>query len=437
MAINQGNLLPKEIRVSFAENIINSFQDQSAMWDLVGDYNIDGREMFRSDQEEWVDKPEILTAYEGLDITSQVAGSARLVVPVRLDREVGARPLILTERQMADAPYLVNSWMDTAKQTLKAYINGIIIKAVAGFGNQIVRRTGSIQGHPDLGAADVLLTSQGISPADRRALLPPQIYQDFLNVIGAKQDSSSEYFSKAYKGRTLGMISNFDAFKSDIPITLTAAVATGVTINGANQYWVPTVHEKTVVAGVTRRNNVDSRVQQISITKGGGGLIKVGDCFTIAGVNALHPINKEDTGQLRTFRVTQIISGGGGTGVIEITPPIVARTVAGGGNAAEENYRNVTAAPANGAVVTFLNTATSQIVPFFHKDAVKFIPGKQFGVSGKGVEEVIGTLDNGLSFKMSASRDIQTYLTTYRIDCWFGVSVVNPDAASIVLFNQV
>jgi hypothetical protein len=40
-----------------------------------------------------------------------------------------------------------------------------------------------------------------------------------------------------------------------------------------------------------------------------GGTVKVGDAFTIAGVNAVHHITKQDTGQLKTFRITAIVSG--------------------------------------------------------------------------------------------------------------------------------
>jgi hypothetical protein len=50
----------------------------------------------------------------------------------------------------------------------------------------------------------------------------------------------------------------------------------------------------------------------------------VGDRFTIAGVNAVHHISKTDTGQLKTFTVTAIVSGAGGTGTIQISPPIIA-----------------------------------------------------------------------------------------------------------------
>jgi hypothetical protein len=40
------------------------------------------------------------------------------------------------------------------------------------------------------------------------------------------------------------------------------------------------------------------------------GTVKVGDKFTIAGVNAVHHISKADTGQLKTFTITAIVRCG-------------------------------------------------------------------------------------------------------------------------------
>jgi hypothetical protein len=85
--------------------------------------------------------------------------------------------------------------------------------------------------------------------------------------------------------------------------------------------------------------------------------VKVGDAFTIAGVNSVHHISKQDTGQLKTFRITRIVTGAGGTGTVEIEPPIIS---AGGGTRAEAEYKNVSATPANGAAITFLNTVTAR-----------------------------------------------------------------------------
>ena len=65
---------------------------------------------------------------------------------------------------------------------------------------------------------------------------------------------------------------------------LVAAAGTTVTVNGANQRYVPAA---TSTAGSGETSNVDNRTQSLTISVG-GGTVKVGDAFTIAGVNAVH-----------------------------------------------------------------------------------------------------------------------------------------------------
>jgi len=91
-----------------------------------------------------------------------------------------------------------------------------------------------------------------------------------------------------------------------------------VTIAAADQYYTPLA---TSTASTGEVSNVDNRYQNISIAVT-SGIVKVGDAFTMVGVNAVHHITKGDTGQLKTFRITGIVSGAGGTGVVTISPPI-------------------------------------------------------------------------------------------------------------------
>jgi hypothetical protein len=140
--------------------------------------------------------------------------------------------------------------------------------------------------------------------------------------------------------------------KADYLARLAAAAGVTVTVNGANQYTVP----KALAASPSGplQSNVDNRIQALAITVT-SGTVKVGDAFTIAGVNNVHPITKIDTGQLKTFRVVGIVSGAGGTGTVQITPAIISGQ---GATDAELAYKNVTATPAAGAAITWLNTVS-------------------------------------------------------------------------------
>lgn len=75
------------------------------------------------------------------------------------------------------------------------------------------------------------------------------------------------------------------------------------------------------------------------------GTLKKGDIITIAGVNAVNRLTRQDTGDLRQFVVTDDVANGATS--IPIYPAIVPPV---GGVAVQ--YQTVTASPANGATVS-------------------------------------------------------------------------------------
>ena len=151
---------------------------------------------------------------------------------------------------------------------------------------------------------------------------------------------------KAYEKAFVGEVAGFQTYKLDYANTLTIDAMTTIIVNGANQRHVP--------ISTTSGKNIDNRTQTLAITAT-TGTVKVGDCITIAGVNAVHHITKVTTGNLKTFRIVEILTGSGGTGNISISPPIIAADSTP--TDIELQYKNVTAAPANGAAITPLNIA--------------------------------------------------------------------------------
>jgi P22 coat protein - gene protein 5 len=196
-----------------------------------------------------------------------------------------------------------------------------------------------------------------------------------------------------------------------------------VVVNGANQYYVPSA---TVQQADGVYTNVDNRYQTLNVTWTTPPA--VGDCFTIAGVDSVHHITKQDTGHLKTFRVTAV-----GTNTITITPPIIS---AQGGSRPEEQYQNVTATPANGAALTFLNTANAFANPFWEGEAMEIVPGRLVVPENAGVATMRGTTDDGIELVMSKQVGIGTLAVNYRFDCYYGVACKQPEMAGIILFGQ-
>jgi hypothetical protein len=88
--------------------------------------------------------------------------------------------------------------------------------------------------------------------------------------------------------------------------------------------------------------------------------LKKGALFTIAGVNSVNPDSRENTGQLARFVVMEDCDVSSGEMSLTIAPAIVLTGP----------YQNVTALPANDALVTFEVTHTKNI--FYHKEAFAF-----------------------------------------------------------------
>jgi len=157
-----------------------------------------------------------------------------------------------------------------------------------------------------------------------------------------------------------------------------------------------------------------------------------GDCFTIDGIFAVHQITKENTGQLKTFRVISV--PGGGT-TLEISPPMI------GANSsptdAEKQYKNIEVVSTSAtATITPLNGAATACNPFWHKDSVELLPGRYAVPTNSGVDVMRGSTDQGLEVVMAKKFDNSTFKTLYTLDVLYGVVNTNPEMNGIIIFGQ-
>ena len=419
------NAFSKEERVAF-ENILEGFNDALVLSSLVTKYNTNGQQMERSSDTIWRPMPYIAQSYDGSDATSNFGDNTQLSVPATIGYQKHSTAL-LTAKELRDA-LQENRLGQAAAQKLASDINVAVLSVASNQGTLVVKRTTAAGGYSDVAEADAVMNEQGVMMTDRRFALSSRDYNGMAADLAARQ-TMNNIPTEAYRRSYVGEVAGFQTFKMDYANRLTARAGTSVTINGANQYWVP---KATSTAATGETSNVDNRYQTIAITVG-GGTVKVGDAFTIAGVNAVHHITKQDTGQLKTFRIVEIVTGSGGTGTVKISPAIVS---AQGGSDAEEQYKNVTATPANGAAITFLNTASASVNCFWHRDAIELLPASLAVPSDAGADIMRATTDQGVELVMQKQFDINTQKTKYRWDTLFGVSMVNPEMAGIMLFSQ-
>lgn len=414
----------KEEIVAF-ERLLEGFQDALILSDHISIYQTDSQDMERSLNTIWRPMPYISLSYSGTDMTSNFTDYTQLSVPATLGFQRSV-PWILSATELRDQ-LQEGRLTDSARQKLASDINVQLLTTLATQGSLVVKRTTAATGFDDVAQCDAIMNEQGIMMEDRVITLNTRDYNAMASNLAGRANVLGKVQS-AYEKAYIGNVASFDAFKMDYSYRLAAATGVGVTMNGANQYYTPLA--TTAASGGVVNN--DNRFQTISITVS-SGTVKVGDAFTLALTDAVHHITKQDTGQLKTFRITAIVTGAGGTGTVQITPPIIS---GGGGTAAELEYQNVSVTPANGAALTFLNTVTSQVNPFWQKDALELLPGHYVIPRDSGVAVMTGSTDQGVELMMTKFYDINTMKTKFRVDTFFGVVNKQTEMSGIMLFNQ-
>lgn len=415
------------------DDLMQGFEDALVLSRRVARYQTDSQAMERASDVIWRPMPYIAQSFDGMDQTANFKDKTQLSVPATLGFSK-ASPWQLDAKELRDA-IQEKSLGVSARQKLASDIN-VAVSNVAGLqGTLVVKRLAADPaGFDDLAVADALMNEQGIEQGSdvRTVALSSRDANDMASNLanrGTMTGKPTNAYEKAVIGENLA---GFNAVKLDYAPRLTLAAGVTVTINDAtagNRRYIP---RATSTAGTGERNNVDNRTMPLTIGVV-SGTVKIGDAFTIAGVNAVHHITKQDTGVLKTFRITGIVSGGGGAGVVTISPPII---VADGATDAEKEYANVTTTPANGAALTFLNTATAAANPFWHRDAIELLPGRYAVPSDSGAAVMRATTEQGIEVVFQKWYDIKTMKTLFRLDTLFGVCMKQPEMAGILLRKQ-
>jgi hypothetical protein len=373
----------------------------------------------------WLPAPMIGSSYDGFDQTANFDGLTELAVPVTVGFHKSS-PKTLSSKNLRNE-WAMRQYATAAKQKLASDINRSLSDTVALQGSVVIKRTVAASGFDDLALADTALLTTGVTNPDRSMFLSAVDYNAMASNLAKPQTSGLQKTATAYERAFVGPLAGFDTFKNDTATTLTAATGGAVTVSGAGQYWEPNA---TSTAGTGEINNVDNRYQNLTVTGGTYANIKVGDAFTIAGVNSVHMITKQDTGRLQTFRVISKPSAG----VIQIAPAIISN---GGSTIGGKEYQNVTATPANGAALTWLNTAAAPMNPFFIRGSLLLVPGSFAVDPDDGWQVMRATTELGIAITYARQGNINDLSVKMRWDIDYGTSLTNPQMAGIELFNQV
>jgi hypothetical protein len=228
--------------------------------------------------------------------------------------------------------------------------------------------------------------SRYMAPQDGRVAHFSLDANDALAEANAALFHSQKELQAEFAENSVGRFAGLDFYEQLSLPTHTNGAGTGYLVNGASQ------------TGST-----------LAVNTGTGALTK-GTVFTIAGVNAVHPITGLDNGTLRQFVVTADYAGGAGN--VSIYPAITPTT--------SSLIGTVTASPAAGAAITVFGTASQakrqNLV--FHKDAfaTAFAPLPVLA----GCEGYTATV-KGISVRVMTFGNGQTDTESTRIDVLFAL----------------
>jgi hypothetical protein len=418
------NEFSKEERVAF-EDILEGFDDQALLSKAVAKFSTDQTMMARTNDIIWRPQPNISRSFDGLDQTGNFLNQTQLSVPSTIGYKK-VSPWTMDALELRDALQEKRLGVG-ARQKLTSDINVAVTNVACLQGTLVVSRSGASGDFDDIAACETIMNEQGVPEMDRYIGLSTR---DYNGIAGNLQVASRSFGNKksdnAFEKAFVGEVANFSTLKLPYTRSIRAATITATmsTLVGAGNFYVP---QATTVSATGESSNVDNRYQTITVNA--SATMEAGDAFTIIGVNAVHHITKEDTGQLKTFRVISVPSG---TTVV-ISPPIISGQ---GGSNAELQYQNCIVTASGSAAIDQLNTNATQINPFWVRDSIEILPGRLAIPANAGMAVMRGTTDQGLEVVMSKQADIDNLKTKFRIDVLFGVVNLQPEMTGILLFNQ-
>jgi hypothetical protein len=422
------NGFSKEEVVAF-EDVLSGFQDALVISKLVNVYRPGDATMERTNDVISRPMPYIATSQNrtiGTPVTE--TGMTQLSVPSTLGFAKNVT-FSLDAKELRDQ--LQEGRLGaSASQRLASDINTSLYQTACVYGGVVVTRTTAAGTFDDVALCDATFNERGIPMEDRHIVFNSRDYNGMAGNLANRANLVTGKTVTAYDRALIGNVAGFTAHKSDTGVRINAtAVATARTIDtrvAATNFLVPKA-TTTAVTGETA--NFDNRFQTIAVSSNAN--FAVGDAFTIAGVNSVHHITKQDTGQPMTFRVVSV----GAANTLTITPPIIS---AQGGSDAEIQYKNCVVAGSGLATagITMLNVDATGYNVFWHKPAIELITGRYAVPDNTGAAVMRATTDQGIELVMTKWFDTATFKTRFTFDTLFGTNVLNTEMAGVLLFSQ-
>lgn len=280
--------------------------------------------------------------------------------------------------------------------------------ATAGASEWSANISGSTLSSPTQGTvlkARAKIANNSAPPGPRKMVLSPDSNANLVTNLSTLYNAAPE-ISKQYRTGEMGTGLGF-TFMEDQTVqnhTLGTLGQNSATVNGAGQ------------------------TGQTLVVNALAGTLKAGDIITIAGVNGVNRITKADSGQLRSFVVTEDAASGATS--ISIYPAIIPQAADG----SDTQFQTVISSPANGAYVNPISALTGGST--FARN-LAFVPEAVTMATAdlelpRGVHEAHRDMFDSISMRMVTDYNIGTDQFITRLDILYGFTFIRPEWVVVV-----
>ena len=414
------NNLSQQVDIFFNE-VIEGFDATNTSAKNVSMYRPNSGALQQSGQTFYRPMQMLTEVVDGRDVSASYKDLTELTVPTHLtEGHIRNVPVQLSGTEL-NSPHMRDRIAMAAKTMLNNKVDTLVANEIASKGTLAVIESGNIDTYDKAAEADALMLEQQATQGMRCMLLNPRMAKNLAGNLASRGTMTGAPMD-AYTRSQLPPIAGFDTFRTDYGKVITGSTGSGYLVNGAAQGYTPLSKDGNGLP-------VDNRTSTLAVDTGSNAA--VGDVFTIAGVQAVGHINKQPTGQLKTFRILAI-NGANWT----VAPAIIPSD---GANQAQKDYATVDTTPADNAAITILNTTTKAASVFYEKSAVEIITADfntdEFEAQGKKVRR--GTTDSGIQIVMLNDSNIDTLVSKYRMFIWCNVNMTNYELGGIMLEGQV
>lgn len=338
--------------------------------------------------------PNQYTVTTGAALTTQDTSETSVTLQVATQKHVGMN--FTTAELALSIDDFSKRIIEPAMAVLAASVEADALQTMAKDVYQSANNTAAAITFANVMAGRRKLNDALAPPSNRTALLSSNDSAGLVDTLkGLFQDSTQ--IAKQYREGMMGRTGGFDFAESTHLINQARGDANGSYV-------------------VNTSTGITSGTATITTTAG-SGTINVGETFTVAGVNAVHPETKADTGVLQQFVVTATASAAGAWAVSPT--PIT--------SGAKQNVV-INSAGASKAV-TITGTASTNYGQslVYQEDAFTFATADL--MMPKGVD--FGARENydGISLRLIRDYDINNDRLPCRVDILYGYKTLRPQLA--------